>query len=928
MSATAVPRVRAATTGPATGHQAAGPGGPGDWRLGPAFLLRVAGLPVETVRRLRCPAGRRWADAVLAESDRLRADGEAVGDLLHDLIGRNEDETSRRRLLAVRRAVFNNRLPREPEAALAHVRSLDGPVGRALDHWLTGRTRLAALLDEGGPVLAEELAASRDALRGLAGDERLRAGVLLASPSLDAQLDGYLRAGDGPPDKRQRKIERSLLAYLYRTACKTSPFSTFTALALGDFTGSGTGAGREVRVDGAWHSHPRLNVVALGRLTDAVLADPARCADLPVSPASGWGREDDRVRYVRRWTTAGDEDSAVTFDAVKDRLFFLRRSGTLDRLLALFERRPVLRHGELARWLAAESGESEEECARYLEALLRLGMVQVPSLHTTVYDTDPLLAFRQALRTLDRPWAGELAEVLAAPAGAALAYPHAPLTERRRLLGELRRQLGEVQNALGARDAKVPQTVLYEDVVADAPVAMDREAFTELAAEPLRAVERVLPAFDLTLPQRVTFKGFFVARHGRGGRCEDLLKLVHDFHEDFFDQYLTFTSRRRAYDEQGRYTPEENWLGLPQLRALDSARQTFTAHMRELWEHRGAEPELGVPAGALDEVAAELEPLSSDFVPLSHHLQLADRAEDPLVVLNRSYGGLSFPFSRFTHCFDGLSERLRAHNAGLEPEGAVFAEVTGGPVTSNLNLHGRLTDHEIVCPGERGTLPPERRLHLEDLYLVHDEEADRLVLRSTRLGREVVPVYLGYLVPLALPEVPRTLLLLSPTSMAPVDVWAGVPEGEPVDGVTHRPRVRHGALVLSRRRWSAPAAALPLRAPGTSDAEWFLGWHRFRRRHGLPDRVFATVSGGGARGATGAKPSYVDFDSVLSLTAFEALLASAEARVVLREALPDEDALHTVTPEGRHVAELAVETVRGGGTPASRGEGTERKDVP
>ncbi|MGW2845185.1 lantibiotic dehydratase, partial [Streptomyces sp. NPDC001274] len=222
--------------------------------------------------------------------------------------------------------------------------------------------------------------------------------------------------------------------------------------------------------------------------------------------------------------------------------------------------------------------------------------------------------------------------------------------------------------------------------------------------------------------------------------------------------------------------------------------------------------------------------------------------------------------------------------------------------------HPLITDYEIVCPGERGTLPEENRIHLDDLHLVHDREADRLVLRSTRLGKEVVPVYLGYLVPLALPELPRTLLLLSPTSMSPLNVWGGVPEGVAVHGVTTRPRVRHGSVVLARRSWSAPAAVLPLRGPGRADDDWFLGWQAFRRAHGLPDRVFATVSDSGARGATGAKPSYLDFDSTLSLAAFEALIRTAEARVVFREMLPDENGLHTVSGRGHHVAELAVET--------------------
>lgn len=884
----------------------------------PAFMLRVAGLPVDDVRALRCPDSRRWADEVLDTTEQLALLAGKAADQLHGLIGGSDDEPLRRALLKLRRDVFNNRLP-DPSAAedaLARVRALDPAAARALADWLTGRRALDDKRGAGAGLLVSETARSRTELARLAGHERLRKGLLLASPTLDAQLDGYRRkaaAAGARPDRKQRKIERSLLSYVYRTACKTSPFSTFTGVAPGVFGGFD---GLRVRVGEEWRTQVRLNVVALGRLADAVIADPVRRADLPLALASGWGRDDDRVRYVRRWVTAGDDDTAVTFDAVKDRLFFLRRSGTLERLLGLFEEHGTLRYGELAAWLEKDRGAAREECEQYLGALLDVGMVQVPCLRTEVHDTDPLRAFQDALRGLDRPWAGRLADRLEEPAADAARFADAAPDERRALLESVRAGLRSVQEEeLGAERAKVPQTLLYEDAAAGIPraadpgVTLDPDAWRELAAGPLAAVERVLPAFDLTLPQRITFQGFFLARYGHGGRCDDLLKLVHDFHEDFFDQYMTFTASRTPYDADGTYVPEVNWLGLEKLRALDTARRTFTARMAGLWE--AAEPgaaEVRLDEAFLDAVTGELDGLKADFAPMSHHVQIADRPGDPLVVLNRSYGGVSFSFTRFTQLFDGLGERLLADVDALVPEGAVLAEVTGGPVTSNLNLHGRLTPYEIVCPGERGTLEPRSRIALDDLYLVHDPGADRLVLRSVRLDREVIPVYLGYLVPLALPELPRTLLLLSPTSMAPLNVWAGVPEAEPRGGVTGRPRVRHGSLVLSRRSWSAPAAVLPLHRPGTPEDGWFLDWHAFRRTHGLPDRVFATVSDTGARGATGAKPQYLDFDSALSLSAFEAIVKSPEARVVFREMLPDEDALPTVSGHGRHVAELAVET--------------------
>lgn len=885
------------------------------WAMAPRFMLRVAGLPLDSVRALRCPETGRWAERVLREEARLRDRGAALSDRLHPLVKAAGGERDRRALLRLRREVFNGRLPAGPEGAVALVAAADPAAAAEVTAWVRDRRALAELLAEGGPLLATETARTRGALRGLLGEERLRLGLLLASPELEERLDAYAAADPArEPDKRLRKVERSALAYLYRTACKTSPFSTFTAVAVGRFT---DGTAETLRVPEAWSGHPRLNVVVLARLAELITADPGRRGDLPVTLASGWGLDDDRVRYVRRSVTAGDDDAAVTFDAASDRLFFLRRSGTLERLLALFAERPELRYRELVRWLGAERGADPEECERYLTALLELGMVRIPCLATDVHTADPLRAFRDALRALDRPWATRLAETLEWPVSCVDRYPAAGPRLRRELLTELRRSLTDIQRELGARAPGLPRTLLYEDVRAgDGEVACSWAALGAGPLEALRSVERVLPAFDLTLPQRITLKGFFVARYGRGGRCDDLLKLVHDFHEDFYDQYLTFTARRKPFDEQGAYVPEPNWLGLPGIAAVDAAREEWTARMRGLWDTaRGAE-EIHVRAGAVGAVADKLAGVAPGFAPQSHFLQLVRRDGDPLAVLNQSYGGLAFPFSRFTHCYDGadegLSGRIRREAVAAQPDGAVFAEITGGSVTSNLNLHGRLTDFQIVCPGETSTVPEEQRIGLDDLYVEHDPGADRLVLRSRRLSREVVPVYLGYLVPLALPEIPRTLLLLSPTSMAPLDVWGGVPEGEPEDGVTTRPRVRHGRLVLSRRSWTAAAAALPARPSGPSgdaDARLFLEWQRWRERHRLPRRVFATVTAA-AGAAARAKPQYVDFDSWLSLVALHGLLKDPGDRVVFREALPDEDGLHASSGRGGHVVELAVETLR------------------
>ena len=897
------------------------------WSLGRRFMMRISGLPMESIRELRTPRTAEWADSVAEHQARLSERAAHLSDLLHEIVGTLVDDRLRRNLVNIRRQLFNNRLPRDMPDALVTAAAIGGEAGELLADWLRDRQSLEADRTTGDTLLSEELASARAALRSLADEPRLRQGLVLASPALDRFLDTYAHSTVGKLTKQQRKLERSLLEYVYRTACKTSPFSTLTGVALGEFGSAGdpgsavaSDAGLFVgRVEDEWSDHVQLNVAVLGRLAELITANPALRADLPVTLVSGWQREMDRIRYVRRTVTAGDDDATVSFDAVKESLFFLRQGSNIDLIFAAFDRKPCIRYQDLVNALSEASEATVEDYDRFLSILLGLGLLQVPTLSVDIHSLDPLRSFRESVRGLETKWASEMAELLDAPIRLMESYPMADLPRRRELLEELRAQFSVIQQSLGSSSAALPQTLVYEDSRAAAAVQLsDGDEFTDSVGTALQQLSRLAPAFDITLPNRLTLKGFFLARYGRGGTCEDVLKLVHDFQEDIYEQYLRVSGARQPFRADGSYVPIDNWLFLPEIFAVDRAREEFTRQVRERYGAMPAgEDELLLDDDFIEAVAGEVDQAVSGYRPEAHFVQLARRADGVLAVLNRSWGGVSFPFSRFTHCFEDLelADRLRHDLRDRQPKGAVFAEVTGGFATTNLNLHGRLTDYEIVCPGETSSVPAEAQIPLDDLQVEHDPAADRLVLRSRRLRREVIPVYLGYLLPMALPEVPRVLLLFSPATMATLDVWSGVPKGEASAGVTVRPRVRYGNVVMSRRSWTADATHLPVRGSQDSDAEWFLGWRTWRQRFGIPAQVYATA-GQTARTEDGEeqaewhgkeKPHYVDFDSYLSLMVFERLLGGKD-EVVLREALPAESELYATSDRGHHMTELVLET--------------------
>ncbi|WP_329017345.1 lantibiotic dehydratase [Streptomyces sp. NBC_01601] len=883
------------------------------WNLVPRFMLRVGGLPFETAAALATPASAAWADDVLDARRRLRERGARLADRLQERVAQSlDDPAARRTLINLRRDVFNSRAPRGLEGAEL---LLAGTELAELRAWLTERQRHEALLRNGSGVLAEETEAARRELRRTATETDLRHGIQLSSPSLDEYLDAYLNRADadGPLSKRERRIERSLLEYLLRTACKTSPFSTLTAVSAGHFAEAG-GRPLVVSVDG-WEKRgsTRLNIAVLARLSELLTANPRIRHELPVRATSGTEVHQDRVRYLRKLRGAdGNADAAVTLDAVHESLFYLPGGDALADVLKLFGDGTTLRFEDAVRQLCAlDVKRPEPEVERYLAQLLRLGLLVVPDLHLDIHDPDPVSTYRGGLRGLGTSWADDIAALVERMGADVERFAGAGLARRRELLAQVKESVAETHRLLGRDDTPVLRTLVYEDTILPGlTVTGDTSTWTRQLTPGLRQLARILPAFDGNAVRRIVTRGFFRARYGEGGRCEDFLSFAHQFNQDFYDNYNQRLMRHQRFDGTTPL-PYDNWFRQEEITGIDRAR---AAVAEEMGLRYGKARASGADVELDEDFLATVEgllPRTEDLRSLSFFLQLAENGtEDPLVVVNRVYSGLTLLFSRFAHCFDdALTASLRRSLDDAVPEGAVFAELKGGYDATNLNLHPVVTPYEIVCPGETSFRPPHERILVEDLVVEHDAETDRLRLRSRRLGVEVIPVYLGFLLPMALPEVQQVLLNFSCTTMVQLDLWEGTGVQEGDSGVL--PRVRLGNVVLQRKSWRFAAGQLPQAVAGQPDDEWFLAWREWQRSAGLPRHVFASLGGE-------HKPQYVDFDSYACVRLLETAVRKSASAVVLTEMLPGPDQLWLRDDRHRYVTELTVQLDGVNGTETER----------
>ncbi|MBB4931774.1 hypothetical protein F4561_002594 [Lipingzhangella halophila] len=912
--------------------------------LAPFFLLRVGGLPVTAVERLRSSRTLAWAREVLRSESALAEQAGPARDALGEAVGATNDPGLRRELLALRRDVHNGRMPRDPARA-GELADLLGRSDRvAVATWLSHRDAHEAALSRGDDVLAEERAEAVQHLRQLADDPRLRAGIQLGAPLLDRQLDSYVA---DPGGRRAHKVERSLLSYAFRAACKTSPFSTLTPVALGRFrdggpalVGSDTAGARPVRPRG----HARLNLVAVARLAEAVVADPTLRADLPVELTVGWRVERDRVRYLRRTLDRGHDDALVTPGILHEREYHLNRGPFLDDLLAVAEKEAPIPLGELAVRLSDADPRNRPlpVVERYLGQMLDYGLLVIPVLRTDPHHPDPVERLRADIASLGHSWSDSLARRLERVGRHVSDFPSADIARRRDTERAVRQELDAAQDELGQTPPRTPATAIYEDAtVGDLAAWADRERWEQRMLPGLRGLSELLPVFDSRLPKRLVAREFFRLRHGAGGACADLVGFAQEFHDDCFGRFLAESPASGRFvdgPDGAEYRPQSNPLRQPELDALDTARKRLAelvdARYRDLPE---SATELCLDDDVVSEVAGLLPGDRAELSPHTYFVQVDAEAERAAV--SWIYTGLTVPLSRFVHGLaeageDTLASDIRTHLADATPDGAVFAELSGGHTMTNLGLHPPVLPYELVCPGDVSHRPAERRILVDDLVVHDDEDSGRLRLWSRRLGTWVVPVYLGFLMPTALPELHQVLLAFSHASIAGLDLWNGVSAPPREGGAQRRPRISYRNLVLQRRKWKVHPDDLP--RPGkrgrVPDARWFLEWTRWSDARGLPRRVFVApdtrpTAGrrGGPRVAAVRKPQYVDFDSYHSLCQLENVLDTVGDTVVLTEMLPDTEQLWLRTPEGRHVTEMGVELDIRPSAPGASGRSATRR---
>ncbi|HEX6900129.1 MAG TPA: lantibiotic dehydratase [Thermoanaerobaculia bacterium] len=748
-----------------------------------------------------------------------------------------------------------------------------------LEAWSEGLEAAAAAGDP--ERLEEAVAADRQRLRArlatLAERPEIREAVFLASPSLHESLAAWQK---DPGSKKGLRAERALVRYFYRMAARATPFGLFSGCSVGRVDlQPGSPTRIAVAPRSSYERHTRLDMDYLFALCEDLVRDPAVREALIWRPNSSLYRAAGRLRYA---------EARLEGKARSHHLVAVDSNDYLEEALRCASGGATAR--EIAEALVAFDPDGEvtfEEASEFVTELIDSQLL--------VSDLSPPVTGPEAIHDL-------IDQLRRIPAAALAAE-----------------RLDRARADLEALDAGGPgaDPARYEalaESLRELPTSVEMSRLFQL--DMVKPGDR--PALGADVMEEIHRALDLLYRIAADRPVESLDKFRKDFSERYENREVPLFEALDeevgiGFERSGDFGAEAS----PLLRGIAASppgaeptvswgrvQGVLLAKLNEALA-RGAR-EIEITAEDLDRMAPANPERAKTPMPDGFHVMVTvsaasqealDRGE--LQILFDNAGGPSGArlLGRFCHADPELTrcveEHLRAEEA--QRPGAVFAEIVHLPQGRIGNILARpvLREHEIAFLGRSGA-PPEKQIPVSDLRV--SVMGPRIVLRSARLGREVVPrLTSAHNFSRGSLGIYRFLCMLQSQGVLGGFAWGW----GPLDGAPFLPRVVSGRVVLSRASWWMPQDEIKALAKTQGGAR-FAAVQAWRERRGLP-RLIALVDAD--------NELLVDLENILSIDTFLDVIEDRD-RARLVEFFPGPDELPATGPEGRFLHEIVIPFAR------------------
>lgn len=865
----------------------------------PFVMVRTAGLSFDDLQGLqtaRTLAAARKSDALLTQ---LMHERSPFCERIHSLIAGEGDTAYRRALLTAKRRIYNLKVVSEATIALVDASAGDFRLSADLRHWNQRVGIHASARVEGQQAVKQDLVDIRAHIVSLWRTSAVKMGVLFAQPQLYHSAEQALVKSI----EWDRKIEGAIIAYFFRAATKTSPFSTFTSVGIGRLIDDEQRQDHPTIPDSdppSVRSRVFFNAAFVRKVANLLTVAPACREHLPLMVSEASYGDGGSVHFLAHST--GETDDGEILRTLKE-----TPPVRLAIDLLRIPRVPRMTARDLCLELAQQTGATPARARVLVDGLLDCGLL-VPRLDFSANDFQAVARLATLLRShpaiAHREAGDKLAQIqpLVNQAGESSVDRSAHLI----------REVGAAASAtLTALDAAAPKgldpILMRHSVIREATVDLDLATFDRFKPA-LSRLASILPLFDAEAPTRTKVYNAFVRRFGVRGECTNILELF----EAFCDEAPL----------QNGLSPEEAFAsqrkGDAELQSVAELRTTFMRAMRaQCYGQSLAE----LPPSFWTEFQCAVpRPLALPFcVTFAGQLGPDDRGDgQQQFVLNKVLPGSGMPIAHYAADDEAPAQQWLLQTLGswlpslvgdAEPVDLIATFAFDGLITPRLFPSGLAYPGEPIEPHARGLID------WSDLSARIDaQHGSRIVLIRKSTGRSISPVHLGTLGTLHLPPFYRFLKCFGP-AFAPdwsvVDYFEALADPEAKE-VRHYGRVVDERVVISRETWCVPAEMIPRCGAGEDEFEFYLRLRRWASDMGFPRHVYVTPmrtqdylrSNLPAQSFRRAhKPFFVDWDGLLSHRLFRRFASHDQGALTVVEAHPT----YPQTPRAASERSYAVE---------------------
>ena len=659
-------------------------------------------------------------------------------------------------------------------------------------------------------VFSAEASQIQRRLIQLINDNDFLTGLMFSQPRLYSKIIKIIQT-DGA---KLGKNERAVLAYFYRSATKPSAFSSFAVTAVGRMVSDDSGFISGVEKEYVYN----LNVSIFNKMASSLKKNREYILQSYVQLNQSLISTYEGLFFISKEKENGSfKEKYLAIDENK----FLK-------LLMVYPGREVVKFTELVKQLnELYKNSSIESIQDHLLALVDRGLLGLDFSHfnkkkgiSLVNLAPDTSVSKELLQKIDEN-IYELTENQI--------YDVQTIYNR---LEKIEFLLVSANNLSGKLIESIPRNILHHNVYYKSIINFDQNKVQNIKPD-IDVLLPILPLFNNNSLHHDSIQLFLNANGGKWNVNNSIFEIFTAFME------AVKSDKKLVYD--GKYSINEYQVKKGSL--LQRLREKFVIGM---FEHHSDPVRLDLYMKKWGRVARKFSTnLVSDGACFSG--QFFGDANNNQFVLNKVMPGYGAVFSNAT--FGGMNESrsnwlVHSISRQLErlSENFELVEVVGN-FDFNGQLRKQITNRCLIYPGEN--LPGDdcNIIPWDDVGLVFSAELDKYVLRDKKHQKNILPVHLGTLASIYLPEFYKFIISLGVSffpDFSMIEYLENFHRKENKNSVLHYPRLKLGSIVLLRETWSIPSNQLPLLKVSDSEFTRCIKLREWSESLHLPELVFVT----------------------------------------------------------------------------------------